>query len=221
MRMSRNRKRLACALLCAGTVFAGTRIRRPTEDAPRPYEAYYEQVPFTLMLTAPAAGEHHFAFGPWRLGARLRQQRGSDRHPNLYLVVPGTQHRNLAGGDEWDHNTVLSAAPQEGQDWNWDIFGAISLDPTLHAVRGERELLIAGEAAFTPGDLFEFDDLPSAQFLREFLQIETLGDLAPYRRADGRLPRLIILPAGYSVKARKAEPVASAPKPRNEPAPVR
>ncbi len=204
MRISRNQKRLACALLCAGTVFAAARARRPVAITPPAYEAYYEHVPLTLTLSPPGVGQHHFAFGPWRLGARLRDGRGSDRHPNLYLIMPGEQHRNLDGGDEWDHNAVLGTLPPDGRDIHFDLFWAIILDPTLHDVRSERDLLVAGEASFTPGDLFEFDDIPSAQFLREFLQIETLSDLASYRRKDGRLPRLIILPAGYSIKARKA-----------------
>ena len=34
-----------------------------------------------------------------------------------------------------------------------------------------RDLLMAGEASFTPGDLFEFDDLPGAPFLRRSIFI--------------------------------------------------
>ena len=111
MRISPNQKRLGCGLLCAFTMLAVARARPPAASPPAAYEVYYERVPLRLTLFAPRVGQRHFAFGPWQLGARLRQQRGDDRHPNLYLVVPGRQHSNLDGGDEWDHNAVLGTLP--------------------------------------------------------------------------------------------------------------
>ncbi len=204
MGISPNQKRLACALLCAGAVLAATGNRRVPDVTPAAYGAYYENVPLTLSLFAPRVGQHAFAFGPWQLGARIPDPRSSDRRPNLYLVVPGPQHQNLDGGDEWDHNAIISIMPPDGRAFEWDVYWAIILDPTLHDVRSERDLLVAGEALFTPSDLFEFDDLPSAQFLREYLRIDSLVDLARYRRKDGRLPRLIILPSGYAIRAQKS-----------------
>ncbi len=204
MHISRNQKRLACALLCAVTVFAAARARHVPDTTPASYAAYYENVPLNLSLVAPRMGQRAFTFGPWRLGARVSGHRASDRRPNLYLVIPGPQHQILDGGDEWDHNAVLSTVPPEMRKVEWDVIWAIILDPALRDVRSERDLLVAGEASFTTGDLFEFDDLPSAQFLREYLNVESLVDLAPYRRKDGRLPRLIIVPAGYAIRGQKS-----------------
>ncbi len=175
------------------------------QPPPRVYSAYYEEAPVTLSLVAARGRERSFTFGPWLLGVRLSGGKGSDRRGNLYLVMPGVQHQ-AQGGEPWDHNAVLSALPPEQRVAEWDVFWAVVLDPALgRDLRSERDLLMAGQTGFVPGDLFEFDDLPADAFLRHHLHMTSLSDLAPYRRAGGRLPRLIILPAGYAIRAGKAD----------------
>ncbi len=213
MALSSRRVRIACLILCAGTLLAAWTEHRPPPRAtstPAIYGAYYEGIPINLKLTPPARGQSLFAFGPWQLGARLHPGRSSDRRPNLYLVFPGDQHK-AESGDECDHNAVLGAMPLEERAFEWDVFWTVVLDPALgRGLRSERDLLVAGQSTFTPSDVFEFDDLPGAGFLRDVLHWDSLHDLAPYRRKDGRLPRLIIIPAGYAIRAGRAPATSTA-----------
>ncbi len=202
------RVRFACGVFCAGSMLAC--LAMPLEavhplSAPALYAAYYEQAPVTLSLLPARGSQRAFAFGPWRLGARLAGGQASDHRANLYLVIPGVQHQ-VDGDEAWDHNTVLSAPPPEDRVAEWDVFWVAVLDPALgRDLRSERDLLLAGASSFLPGDLFEFDDLPAATFLRSYLNMTSFSDLAPYRRAGGRLPRLIILPAGYAIRTSKSD----------------
>ncbi len=206
------RVKLACLVLCTGTLLvAWTGYRSPAPAAPTPavYAAFYEGVPINLTLTAPRRGQSSFRFGPWQLGARLHAARGSDRRPNLYLVFPGDQHQ-AESGEECDHNAVLGAMPLEERAFEWDVYWAVVLDPALgRGLRSERDLLIAAQSRFAPNDVFEFDDLPGAGFLRDIWHWDSVQDLASYRRKDGRLPRVLIVPAGYAIRAGKA-PAAAA-----------
>jgi len=70
---------------------------------------------------------------------------------------------------------------------------------------------MSAQQEFTPGDLFEFDDIPGAAFLR-FLGISSLRDLEQYRRPNGKLPQLIIVPAGFAVRATVGESIEPAVK---------
>ncbi len=197
---SSRRARLACALLCMGTVLAASPQNRAK---PLAYSAYFDQVPIALAISPAQRGQNPFAFGPWRLGGRVRDRRPTYHRPNFYLVLPGLQHR-LDGQENWNHNAVLSSKPLDTGTAEWDVYWVFVLDPTSDGdLRSERDLLIAGETGFRPGDLFEFDDMPAARFLRQFLGAESMLDLARFRRQDGRLPRVIIVPAGWAVRAAK------------------
>jgi hypothetical protein len=155
--------------------------------------------------------------GPWRLGPRVLDPKPRDKRLNLYIVAPGTQY-HLDGADEFDHNAIINALPEPGKSREYDVYWALLLDPRMHAdFRKERDLLIAAQASFTPGDLFEFDDLPSDTFLRNFLKMDTLEDLRPHRHKNGTLPRVIIVPADFAITAAApeapAEPATPAAKP--------
>jgi hypothetical protein len=139
--------------------------------------------------------------GPWHYGERVRDARPKDVRPNVYLVSPGQQHHS----DRWeqfDHNTVINLLPVSNAPAEWDVYWAIVLDPRLHHdFRSERELLLAAQSEFTPGDLFEFSDVPGRTFLRSLLHIDSLGKLRRFRRKNGATPRLIMVRAGFTIRA--------------------
>ena len=83
-----------------------------------------------------------------------------------------------------------------------DVYWAVVLDPNFNRdLRDEIELLVAAQQEFTPGDLFELDDIPGAAFLRQVLKINSIAGLDPYRRKNGALPHLIVVPAGFAIEA--------------------
>jgi hypothetical protein len=165
----------------------------------------------SFNLAPVQRGQQPFSVGPWQFGARVSDRKPRDARLNLYLVSPGTQHQ-AEGHEDFDHNDVINALPPEGAVVEWDVYWAIVLDPGLREdIRSERELIVEAQEGFTPGDLMEFRDLPGQAFLREFLKMDSLDDLAPYRLNDGRLPRVIIVPAGFAVRASAAPPEGGAP----------
>ncbi len=189
-----------CILLGVGTILA-TVPRRST--APLIYSAYFDEVPVQLRMSPAPRGQNSFVLGPWRLGVRVRDRRRTYHRPNFYLVLPGLQHHR-DGQEDWDHNAVISSRPLDVGAAEWDVYWVFVLDPACNGdLRSERDLLIAGETGFLPGDLFEIDDMPAGRFLRRFLGAESLLDLAPFRRKDGRLPRVLIVPAGWAVRGAK------------------
>lgn len=201
---------LAAGLGCAAALWAGT----PSADAPGTISAAYLRnllVPFHL---APLEkGQQPFSIGPWQFGARMSDRKPRDHRLNLYLVAPGTQHQ-AEGYEEFDHNDVINALPREGTVAEWDVYWVIVLDPALRQdLRSEDALIVEAQEGFVPGDLFEFQDIPGQAFLRAFLAIDSLDELAPYRLKDGRLPRVIIVPAGFAIRASAGEagPEAQAP----------
>jgi hypothetical protein len=68
-------------------------------------------------------------------------------------------------------------------------------------MRSERELLLAKHQTFRPATLFEFKDVPAHALMAERLGIKSMADLKRFRRKDGTLPRLLILPARLAVRA--------------------
>ncbi len=185
----------------------------PTGDGRRPQidSAYYagQQVNFTVVM--PATSRRMARVGPWLYGVRLRDSRPSDRRRNLYLVFPGLQHRARGWGD-YDHDCVLSGMPKTDEPAEWDVWWAIVLDPSLHdEFRGERELIEEAQGTFSPPDLMDFEDVPGQRFLRAGLKIDSVADLARFRHKDGTLPRVVIVPAGFAIRA-----IAQMPETENE-----
>lgn len=164
-------------------------------------------------IPPPAKGERVFTLGPWQFGSHVPDPKPRDRRLNLYLVAPGKQHA-AEGRDEFDHNDVINAIPEDGKPAEWDVYWAIVLDPKLKAdLRNEHDLLAQAQRRFIPNDLFEFDDIPGHQFLRAFLKIDSLAGLEKHRGRNRSLPRLIIVPAGFAVRATVKPPEEEAAQP--------
>ncbi len=179
------------ALVCAGALWAAG--APPRQSMP---SAYFEGQVVNITFERPARGQHTLDFGPWQLGIRTRNERPRDRRLNLYVVVPGTQH-HAEGWENYDHNMIVNAVPQSDEPVEWDVYWVLVLDPHLQQdLRSERDLLLLAQDRFLPGDLLEFDDIPSRAVLRDYLHISTLPELAPFRQKDGSLPRILVMPAG-------------------------
>ena len=143
--------------------------------------------------------------GPWLIGARSNDK-PRDGRLNVYLVAPGTQwHSDKA--PQFDHNLVINALPKDSESAaEWDVYLAVILDPTLDIdVRSERDLILNRQQSFTPPEDYSFNSIPGVAFLREFLKFQSLSDLEGFRRNDGTLPRLVLVPAKAMVRASATE----------------
>lgn len=150
------------------------------------------------MHTGPReSGEHALLVGPWNFGPKV-SSKPKDKRPNLYIVVPGTLHR-VASYPDYDHTEILSATADEPKDF--DIYWALVLDPSVNDdFNAERQLIMATQGTFSPGEDFTFEQIPCAGFLRDHLKISTVKGLDKYRRPDGSLPRVAIVTAGFAVR---------------------
>jgi hypothetical protein len=139
--------------------------------------------------------------GPWLIGAR-NKDKPRDGRLNLYIVAPGTQ-RHSDEAPQFDHNLVINALPKDtAVAAEWDVYLAIVLDPSLQAdLQTERELILARQQSFEPAEDFKFDDIPGSAFLKQFLKFQSIADLEGFRRSDGTLPRLVLVPVGAMVRA--------------------
>ena len=166
----------------------------------KPFLAYHNGG--DIVFAPEKTGSRHMAsFGPWNLGERLSDGKPADKRLNLYVVVPGGQYHS-AGHSEYDHNRVVNKYTVDGKVREWDIFWCFILDPALTTdLRSERELLLAKQQMFRPADLFDITDVPAHSAMADKLGIFTYADLKRFRRKDGSLPRLIIVPAHLAVRA--------------------
>lgn len=171
----------------------------PVPDGPKPLSAYYESS--SVQFVPEAAVRRHLAsLGPWTFGERLHEDKPLDKRLNLYVVLPGKQYHS-PGNPEYDHNLVVNTLTHD-KAREWDIFWCIALDPRLDDdFRAEHDLLVAAQQTFRPPDLFDVEDIPSHEVLREKTGVDSMADLRRFRRKDGSLPRLIILPAKLAVSA--------------------
>ena len=205
--MGSGKAHVAWAILCASVVSAAAappRLPMPT--------AYYEGAVVSVEMERPARGQHSLTFGPWQFGVYPRDERPRDRRLNLYVVIPGRQH-HAEGWDDYDHNMIVNAVPGGDDLVEWDVYWVLVLDPHLREdLRSERDLLVAAQERFLPGDLFEFEDVPSDTVLRDYLHIDSLAGVSRYRAKDGSLPRLLVVPAGCVVRMKVASPAAAAGK---------
>ena len=187
---------MTAVLLCAGALCAAA----PAPRHPMP-TAYYEGQAVSVTFEPAAKGQRTLDYGPWQLGISSRDEHPRDHRLNLYVVIPGNQHHS-EGWDDYDHNMIVNAVPEAAEPVEWDVYWVLVLDPHLQVdLRSERDLLLIAQDRFTPGDLFEFDDIPADAFLRTFLKADSLADLAQYRRKRYALPRILIVPAGFAVTA--------------------
>ena len=202
--LTSNLSRLAKLGILAATVSFAAQV----QESPKPISVYYEggTVEFS---PDPATGHHSATLGPWTFGARLRENKPLDKRLNLYVVIPGKQYHSTVN-PEYDHNLVINALTHD-KTREWDIFWCFVVDPRLtDDFRSEHDLLLAAQQTFIPADLFDAEDIPGHEVLREKSDIETLTDFLRYRRKDGSLPRLLILPAHLAVSATAENPNSAA-----------
>ena len=171
----------------------------------KPFPAYHdgEKVVFSPEHT----GTNRLAsFGPWNLGERLSEGKPLDNRLNLYVVVPGGQYHSAAK-PEYDHNRIVNKYTVDGNVREWDIFYCFVIDPALNRdIRSENDLLMAAHQTFIPAEVFRISDAPSNSMLAEKLGITSMSEMRHYRRKDGGLPRMLIVPARLAVRATAEQP---------------
>jgi hypothetical protein len=203
------RARAAIGALLLVAVAVTAQQRRSQIDS-----AYFEGRLVNFQIPPLEKGQRAFTLGPWQFGARIADSKPRDKRLNLYLVAPGKQHE-AEGFDQFDHNDVINALPDDGKLFEWDVFWAFVIDPKLKAdLTNEHQLLEQAQRRFVPGDLFEFNDIPGRDFLRAFLKIDSLAKLEKHRGRNRSLPRLIILPAGFAVHASVEVAETTEPQPK-------
>jgi len=206
--MLRRHLRAAAIIAISAAGFAAATSMR---EAVKPFSVYHDGD--DLIFTPEMSGKHRLAsVGPWNLGERVAEDKPVDKRLNLYFVAPGMQYR-APGKSEYDHNLVVNKYTVDGKPREWDIFWCFILDPALRPdLRSERELLLGKHQTFRTATLFEFKDIPSHALMAERLSIKSMADLRRFRRADGSLPRLLIVPARLAVRA-TAEIRGAVPRP--------
>src|SRR5262249_3772275 len=208
-------KRHSLALSMLGMIAAAAAtLAVGTHSSVKPYVVYHDGA--NLQFAPEATGTHHLAhLGPWNLGERLSldDEKPRDQRLNLYVVVPGAQYRSPAH-PEYDHNLVVNKYTVDGKAREWDIFWCLQLDPSLHAdLRSERDLLVAAHQTFRQGESLAVQVFPASVTMKERLSVSKVEDLKRFRRKDGSLPRLLIVPARLAVRA------TAEPEPIGPPAP--
>lgn len=188
-----------CACVGAASAFAPDDI---------PVTEVYFQGRAVKFEGVPARGfTRWFRFGPWRYGAR-GGERPDDKHPNLYLLVPGSEHHSDAM-PQFDHTAIINTRADQ-QEAHWDVYWAVVLDPSLtRDIRSEQDMLLEAQNVFSPGEQFDLHDVPGREVLMRHLKVENVSDLERFRHKDGGLPRLVIVPARVSVRGTVTDPEAA------------
>jgi hypothetical protein len=209
-----NTKNMACAsLLCACLTFSSASLKAATASSSADVRVGTRAVYFNGRIVELAFARARrmntaFRFGPWELDAHAAREKPRDPNPNLYIVAPGHQYTSTAE-PSFDHTEVISTIPVKAEPREWDVYWAIVLDPTLkESFHSERQLLLATQNGFGVTDNFNLRSIPGIAFLRQFLKVHSLKNLDRFRLPDGTLPRLIIVPAGVSIKATAIDPEA-------------
>jgi hypothetical protein len=195
-------KRHRHGLSTLGIVAAAAGLMAAARESVKPYLVYHDGA--NMQFAPEATGTHRMArLGPWNLGERLSltDDKPRDKRLNLYVVIPGSQYRSAAH-PEYDHNLVVNKYTVDGKAREWDIFWCLQLDPTLHAdLRSERELLVAAHQTFRPAGSVAVQNFPASAIMKERLSVAKVEDLQRFRRRDGSLPRLLIVPARLALRA--------------------
>jgi len=185
-----------------GVAAAAAGLAVATRVSVKPYVVYHDGA--NVEFTPESTGTHRLArLGPWNLGERLSltDEKPRDKRLNLYVVIPGAQYRSSAH-PEYDHNLVVNKYTIDGKPREWDIFWCLQLDPSLHTdMRSEHDLLVAAHQTFRPAESLAVQDFPASVTMKERLSVSKVDDLKRFRRKDGSLPRLLIVPAQLAVRA--------------------
>lgn len=204
LRLITQKRRLVCAALFVSVGVCASAATKPktktaAKSTPKVYleDAYYGGDLVKIHAGPYDAGEHTLVVGPWNLGPRV-SPKPSDKRPNLYIVIPGTQHE-IPGDPRFNNTAILSLAPDDPKEF--DVYWVVVFDPSLKdEFTTERQLIAERQATFKPPDDFTFDQIPSAAFLKAMTKISSLDDLKKFRRPNGSLPRLAIITAGFAVR---------------------
>jgi hypothetical protein len=176
---------------------------KPTSKTLHIDQAYFAGHWVKFKAAPSSATGHALLVGPWNLGDKVWPKH-NDMRPNCYFVFPGTQHRLQAHAD-FNNNVVLSAVPNEAS--NFDVYWVVVLDPTVQEdFTSEQQIIVATQTTFAAPEDLSFEQIPSAGFLRTFLKVINVYGLSRFKRPDGDLPRVAIIPAGFSVKALAEKP---------------
>jgi hypothetical protein len=163
-----------------------------------------------MLFTPHGTGTHRMAkVGRWDLGERLKNEKLREKRLNLYVVFPGEQYRS-AMHRGYNHTLVINKYTMNGKPREWDVFWCLVLDPKLHTdLHSEHELLEAAQQRFKPASDFNVRRIPSHAAMAAQLRVTSVAGLRRFRRKDGSLPRLLIVPAHLAVRATttKMEPV--------------
>jgi hypothetical protein len=190
------------ALSQVGLVAAAVGLTASSRQEIKPLRVYHDGA--NVVFTPENTGSQRRAkFGPWDLGERLSasEEKPRDKRLNLYVVLPGEQYRS-PDHPEYDHNLVVNKYLLDGKPREWDVFWCFSLDRSLPGdLRSERELLLAAHQSFHPDESYQFQDVPAATLISEKLSVHTVEGLDRFRRKDGSLPRLLIVPAHLALRA--------------------
>jgi len=196
-------------LLCAGLLVLPVNVAAVPPPELKATLALYESKQMEFTPDTSMFGRRLYV-GEMVLGQLLPAQRPNDHRLNLYIVMPGSQYDSADGAKKF--NLVLSAMPRTQAPIDWDVYWALVLDPTLKTdLTSERALILATQAGFHLPDFAAFEDLPAAMALRDYLHLKSLDDLGKLRRPDGTLPRIIIVPAGFGVRAGAVDPDSPSP----------
>jgi hypothetical protein len=99
------------------------------------------------------------------------------------------------------------------------VYWVVVLDPAAKRdFTSEQQIILATQETFTPASDFSFDQVPSAGFLRAFLKMKDVAELEKFKRPDGELPRVAIVPARFTVRALAEEMHEPEPQPTDSPA---
>ena len=183
-----------------GLVLAAAGLSGAPRVQVKPYTVYHNGV--NMVFAPEATGTRRQArFGPWVLGEKLGIDKPLDKRLNLYLVLPGEQFRS-SEHPQYDHNRVINKYTVDGKPREWDVFYCIALDSKLPGdLRSERDLLVAAQQGFQLPESFSLKDLPAGAMMAEKLSVTKVEDLDRFRRRNGSLPRMLIVPAHLAVLA--------------------
>jgi hypothetical protein len=187
-------------ILALGIAAAGLTVTGFAGQPVKPLVVYHDGSP--ILFTPKTTGTLRMAkVGRWDLGERLRDEKLREKRLNLYVVFPGGQYQSRLH-PRYNHNLVINKYTLNGRPREWDVFWCLVLDPSLlKDLRSERELLEATQQRFRPGHDLKFQQIPSHNLLADKLNVKSVRGLRRFRRKDGSLPRLLIIPAHLAVRA--------------------